>query len=456
MATPVHASTAQPPAGAQTATPSQPQPGAKPAPRRKPKRVNVRTREVMELVQAEVENHYRSAVVEALRQQGGIVTVGNTTIRLAKQFGFCYGVERAIDLAYAARRVFPDKRLFLIGEIIHNPEVNRQLAEMRIETLEWREADANYEDLNEDDVVIVPAFGASIPIMDKLEDRGCAIVDTTCGDVMSVWKRVRQYAREGRTSIIHGKASHEETLATSSRARGDDRNGHYLVLLTLDDVDYVADYIRHGGDRAAFLKRFEGGYSKGFDPDIHLQQVGVANQTTMLKSETEELQRRIEAAVTDRDGAELAAVNFRVFDTICGATQERQDALFDLLRKPMDILLVVGGYNSSNTSHLVEIGEQQLPTFFIRNSECLRSLEEIVHFDLHSKAERSSYSDQLLRDEPIIVGITAGASCPSNLIEDTILRVMQLRGLGVGPLRQALGLPEDVIPDGALSANPQA
>lgn len=382
------------------------------------------------------------AVSAAQEEDPAVVVLfdGNTTIRLAKQFGFCYGVERAIDLAYAARRVFPEKRLFLIGEIIHNPEVNRQLAGMGIETLEWREADANYEDLTEDDVVIVPAFGASIPIMDKLQDRGCAIVDTTCGDVMSVWKRVRQYAKEGRTSIIHGKASHEETLATSSRAEGDDRNGHYLVLLTLDDVDYVADYIRHGGDKNAFLDRFKGGYSKGFDPDIHLKQVGVANQTTMLKSETEELQRRIAAAITGRDGPELAETNFRVFDTICGATQERQDSLFELLRKPMDVLLVVGGYNSSNTSHLVEIGEQQLPTFFIRNAGCLKSLEEIVHFDLHSKAERSSYSEQLLKDGPIIVGITAGASCPSNLIEDTIHRVIQLRGIDPKELAAALGL----------------
>lgn len=392
------------------------------------RRVNVRTPDVMAKVQAEVETHYRSALVERIKTQGGALSVGKTTVHLAKQFGFCYGVERAIDLAYAARRVFPERRLSLIGEIIHNPEVNRQLAEMGIETLEWREADAHYENLGEDDVVIVPAFGASTGIMNKLKDRGCIIVDTTCGDVMSVWKRVKRYAEGGVTSIIHGKADHEETKATSSRAQGPGGTGHYLVLLTLEDVDYVCGYIRGGGDRDDFLQRFAGGFSPGFDPEQHLMRIGVANQTTMLKSETQELQKRIAAAVADRDGAELAAENFRYFDTICGATQERQDALFDLLEDKMDLLLVVGGYNSSNTSHLVEIGEKTLPSFFIRNSECLKSLEEIVHFDLHNRTETTSYSEIFVAGEPLVVGVTAGASCPNNLIEETILRVFELRG----------------------------
>lgn len=394
------------------------------------RRVNVRTPDVMAKVQAEVETHYRSELVERIRNRGGTLSVGKTTVHLAKQFGFCYGVERAIDLAYAARRVFPESDLYLIGEIIHNPEVNRQLAEMGIKTLEWREADAHYENLGENDVVIVPAFGASTGIMAKLKDSGCIIVDTTCGDVMSVWKRVKRYAEGGVTSIIHGKANHEETKATSSRAQGPDGTGHYLVLLTLEDVDYVCDYIRDGGDREEFLKRFEGGFSPGFDPDQHLVRIGVANQTTMLKSETQELQTRIAKAVADRDGEALAGENFRFFDTICGATQERQDALFDLLKAKMDLLLVVGGYNSSNTSHLVEIGEKELPSFFIRNSGCLKSLEEIVHFDLHNRTETTSYSELFVAGEPLVVGVTAGASCPNNLIEETILRVFELRGHG--------------------------
>jgi 4-hydroxy-3-methylbut-2-en-1-yl diphosphate reductase len=393
------------------------------------RRVNVRTPEVMERVQAEVEQHYRSALVNGIRERGGVLQVGNTTIRLARDFGFCYGVERAIDLAYAARRVFADNKLYLLGEIIHNPEVNRQLDEMGIIRIPIEQHMEQVAKLHADDVVIVPAFGAETSLMDLIKERGCSIVDTTCGDVMSVWKRVRGYARDGFTSIIHGKASHEETRATSSRALGDQGNGHYLVILTISDVEAVCDYIRHGGDRTMFLRRFEGGYSEGFDPDLHLLRIGVANQTTMLKSETEEIQRRLQQAILDRDGTESGPSNFQVFDTICGATQERQDSLFKLLNLPLDLLLVVGGYNSSNTTHLVEIGEQQLPTFFIRTSECLTNLETIVHFDIHQKHETQSYSDKLASPEPVTIGITAGASCPNNLIEDTIYRVFELRGI---------------------------
>jgi 4-hydroxy-3-methylbut-2-enyl diphosphate reductase len=292
-------------------------------------RVNLRTPDVMEAVQAQVEKHYRSEIVERLRSAGGVLTFGGLTIRLAKQFGFCYGVERAIDLACAARRVFAENRLFILGEIIHNPEVNRQINEMGIINLLERAGEPDVSGLGPEDVVIVPAFGTDVTTLARIKERGCRIVDTTCGDVMSVWKRVRQNANDDMTSIIHGKASHEETKATASRAIVGGK-GHYLVVLTLDDTDYVCRYIREGGDKAAFLKRFQGAYSEGFDPDIHLQRVGVANQTTMLRGETEEVQKRIMEAVRRRDGAESGAGNFRFFDTICGATQERQDALREM------------------------------------------------------------------------------------------------------------------------------
>ena len=400
---------------------------ADPAPKTKRARVNVRRPDVMEKVTAEVEAHYRSSIVEKIRNKGGELIIDGTTVRLAQQFGFCYGVERAIDLAYAARRVFPEQRIYLIGEIIHNPEVNRQLVDMGIVSLPWKELSDDYDRLEEEDVVIVPAFGAPTSFMDKIAEQGCYVVDTTCGDVMKVWRRVRTYAKEGMTSIIHGKAGHEETAATASRALGDDGTGHYVIVLTLDDTDFLCRYIREGGDREVFFERFKGALSPGFDLDKHLQSVGVANQTTMLKSETEEIQRRVRQAVIDRDTTEE---RFKVFDTICGATQERQDALFEMLRKPMDLLLVVGGYNSSNTTHLVEIAEQEVPTFFIRNAECLDSLEQVIHFDLHQKAEiESSYPKDLLGAEKVVVGITAGASCPNNLIEDTILRIFALRGI---------------------------
>ncbi|PAW64751.1 MAG: 4-hydroxy-3-methylbut-2-enyl diphosphate reductase [Verrucomicrobiia bacterium Tous-C2TDCM] len=405
------------------------------SPERSRRRVNVRTPEVMERVQAEVANHYQSSIVEKVRARGGTLSIDKTTIRLAQQFGFCYGVERAIDLAYASRRVFRDNRVFLIGEIIHNPEVNRQLEEMNIVSLPWQAMNSQYDDLTEDDVVIVPAFGAPISFMDKVESRGCHIVDTTCGDVMKVWKRVRGFAKDGITSIIHGKADHEETRATASRAAGDDGTGHFLVVLTLADIDYVCDYLERGGDPAAFRTRFHSGaMSEGFDPDEHLMRVGVANQTTMLKSETEEIQRRVREAIIRRDGSDA---NFSVFDTICGATQERQDALFDLLKEPLDLLLVVGGYNSSNTTHLVEIGEKELPTFFIRSAACLVSVGEILHYDIHRKEEIGGYTDTLASGEDVIVGITAGASCPSNLIEDTILKIFELRGVAAESVRSA-------------------
>ena len=379
----------------------------------------------MERVQEEVASHYQSSIVEKVRSMGGELTVGDTTVRLAKQFGFCYGVERAIDLAYASRRVFPGSRIFLIGEIIHNPEVNRQLEEMEIVSLPWQEMDEQYDSLTSDDVVIVPAFGAPISFVDKVESQGCRIVDTTCGDVMKVWRRVRNFAKSGITSIIHGKAGHEETRATASRAEGDDGSGHYLIVLTLEDVEKVCRYLLEGGDKEEFLANFQGGYSTNFDPDVHLDRIGVANQTTMLKSETEEIQNRVRDALVKRDGSDE---NFSVFDTICGATQERQDALFEMLKQKMDLLLVVGGYNSSNTTHLVEIGEQELPTFFIRSASCIGSLEEIVHFDIEGREEVTSYTDIFKKESSAIFGITAGASCPNNLIEDTIFKVFELRG----------------------------
>jgi len=388
-------------------------------------RVNLRTPDVMARVQAEVESHYRSTLVERIRGQGGVLQAGGTVIRLAKQFGFCYGVERAIDLAYAARKVFPDRRISLLGEIIHNPDVNAQLSSMGIRHLAAHPTAGEIEDLTGEDVVIVPAFGAEVSTVNAVKRQGCQIVDTTCGDVMSVWKRVRQNAMERVTSIIHGKAAHEETRATASRALGSDGQGHYLIVLDLAETARVCDYIRLGGDPQEFLASFHGAHSPGFDPDVHLQRIGVANQTTMLRSETESIQAMVRQAIADRD--EGSTANFRYFDTICGATQERQDALFQLLEESLDLLIVVGGYNSSNTTHLVEIGERKLPTWFIRNAECLLSSGELRHFDIHAKKEKHA-SGWLPDRTPLTIGVTAGASCPNNLIEDTIRRLLELRG----------------------------
>ena len=390
-----------------------------------PARVNLRTPDVMSHVQAQVESHYRSELVEKLRAQGGLLQAGKTSIRLAKQFGFCYGVERAIDLAYAAGKVFADRRIFLLGEIIHNPDVNAQMSALGIRHLDPRPTVAEIDQLDASDVVIVPAFGAEVQTVELIRGRGCQIVDTTCGDVMSVWKRVRQNAAEQVTSIIHGKAAHEETRATASRALGPAGTGHYLIVLDLEQTRRICHFLENGGDPQEFLKEFQGATSPGFNPRIHLERIGVANQTTMLRSETENIQALLREAIARRDAGSTS--NFRYFDTICGATQERQDALFQLLAEPLDLLIVIGGYNSSNTTHLVEIGAKNHPTWFVRNAGCLVSATMICHYDLETKSEISS-ADWLPMDRPLTVGVTAGASCPNNLIEEVIRRVLELRG----------------------------
>ena len=403
-----------------------------PAPEGAAKKINLRRPDIMEAVQAQVLSHYRSELVERVRANGSVLAAGDLTVKLAKEFGFCYGVERAIDLAYAARKYFsdvsPETPIYLLGEIIHNPEVNDQIRNMGIQIISPKPTEAELRTLKSGDAVIIPAFGTEVGTRKKLEEMGCKLVDTTCGDVMSVWKRVRQYSKENVTSIIHGKAKHEETKATTSQARAYG-SGHYLVVYNLAETDYVCNYILHGGDKQEFLERFKGAFSTGFDPEVHLQAVGVANQTTMLRGETEEVQRRIKQAMIQKYGDTEIGRHFRFFDTICGATQDRQDALEKMLLDPPNLLIVVGGYNSSNTSHLAEMGEAKLPTFFIKNAAKMVSDKLIVHYDQHLRKEVETA--QWLPPGKITVGITAGASCPNNLIEDTIRRLFELRGLSV-------------------------
>jgi 4-hydroxy-3-methylbut-2-enyl diphosphate reductase len=393
-----------------------------------PQKINLRRPDIMEAVQAQVLSHYRSSLVERIRANGNILSAGSLTVKLAKEFGFCYGVERAIDLAYAAHRAYPDRRIFLLGEIIHNPEVNDQIRRMGIVTIASKPNEDEINQLRPEDIVIIPAFGTEVLTRRQLEAKGCVFVDTTCGDVMSVWKRVRQYSKDSVTSIIHGKAWHEETKATSSQARAHG-GGHYLVVFTLAETDYVCHYIMNGGNKVEFLEKFKGAYSEGFDPDTHLEAIGVANQTTMLRGETEEVQRRLKRAMIRKYGEAEIQRHFRFFDTICGATQDRQDALEKLLNDPLDLLLVIGGYNSSNTSHLAEMGEAELPTYFIKNAGKMQSDQLIVHYNLHLQKEVET-TDWLPAGQTT-VGITAGASCPNNLIEDAIRRLFELRGISV-------------------------
>src|SRR5664280_1612246 len=395
-------------------------------------KINLRRPDIMEAVQAQVLSHYRSELVERIRANGGILAAESLTVKLAKEFGFCYGVERAIDLAYAAKKYFsevaPNTPIYLLGEIIHNPEVNDQIRNLGIQIISPKPTDAELDQLESGDAVIIPAFGTEVGTRKKLEAKGCRLVDTTCGDVMSVWKRVRQYSKEHVTSIIHGKAKHEETKATTSQARAYG-SGHYLVVFHLEETDYVCNYIINGGNKRDFLEKFKGAYSEGFDPDQHLQAIGVANQTTMLRGETEDVQNRLKAAMIKKFGAAGIDKHFRFFDTICGATQDRQDALQKLLREPINLLIVIGGYNSSNTSHLAEMGEAKLPTYFIKNAAKMESDKLIRHYEQHDKKEIETH-DWLPRGK-ITVGVTAGASCPNNLIEDTIRRLFELRGISV-------------------------
>src|SRR5688500_18770664 len=302
---------------------------------------------------------YHSTIVEEIRAAGYVRTTGRLTIHLAREFGFCYGVDRAVDYAYQTRKRFPDRRVFLTGEIIHNPHVNDQLRAQGIRFL----TDPGEDDtsLGPDDVVILPAFGVSVSDMARLDQQGCTLVDTTCGSVLTLWKNVKRYALDGFTSIIHGKYQHEETRATASQA-SQFPGGHYLVLLDKAEAAEVCRYIVHGGDREAFLARFGRAVSPGFDPDLHLQRVGCANQTTMLSSESLEIGEMFRSAMTDRYGADELGGRFRSFDTICSATQDRQDAIIELLRtQTLDLMIVLGGYNSSNTCNLARICADRLP-----------------------------------------------------------------------------------------------
>jgi 4-hydroxy-3-methylbut-2-enyl diphosphate reductase len=376
-------------------------------------------------IREDVENDYGSRLVDWLRANDYTCASGRVTVRLARAFGFCYGVERAVDYAYETVRMYPDRRIHLVGEIIHNPAVNDRLSSLGVAILPGhRLDDPAYDAILADDVVIIPAFGTTMELFARLKAKGCVLVDTTCGSVMNVWKRVRQYAKSGYTSVVHGKANHEETRATCSQATS--LGGHYLVLLDLEEARAVVDFIRRGGSRSEFTARFAGAFSDAFDPARDLQRIGLANQTTMLSSESLEVAEILRRAMADRYGEERLGDVFMSFDTICGATQDRQDAVVEMLKAPPDLMLIVGGYNSSNTTHLVEIASGAVPTYFIRDASLIESGTRIRHRDV--AVGREVVTDGWLPGGPVAVGITAGASCPDNQVGATILRVLEVAG----------------------------
>ncbi len=363
--------------------------------------------------------NYHSAIVEQIKADDFTYRAGRLTVHLAREFGFCYGVDRAVDYAYQTRERFPDRRVFLTGEIIHNPHVNEKLRAMGIQFLD--RTPGGITGLTADDVVIIPAFGVTVAALQQLEARGCTLIDTTCGSVLNVWKNVKRYAEGGYTSIIHGKVWHEETQATASHALIS--GGRYLVVFDKAETEIVCEYIRNGGSSVSFLERFKTAAAPGFDPDRDLERVGLANQTTMLMSESLEIGEMLRLAMRDRYGSDQLSTRYQAFDTICSATQDRQDAVVTLLReRPVDLMLVIGGYNSSNTCNLARICSDQRPTFHIADPECLLSPEAIRHRPVDTKAEVITHG-WLPSSGPITVGLTSGASTPDNLVGSAIARL---------------------------------
>ena len=395
-------------------------------------------------VQGDLDADYAGEIVDRLRANGDRLSVGEVTVRLAKDFGFCYGVERAVEYAYQTRRKFPDRRLLLLGEIIHNPHVNATLRGMGIAILDplpgARDGEPrfDYAGVGQEDVVILPAFGVTMADFQALRAHGCIVVDTTCGSVLNVWKRVESYARDGFTALIHGKYYHEETRATASQVLRYP-GGAYLVVRDMDEAEQVVAFIGAlgaGGDlgdaRERFIERFARAMSPGFDPAVHLRRVGVANQTTMLARESLAIGERVGAAMASAFGEEWRREHFRTFDTICSATQDRQDAVVALLAEPLDAMVVVGGFNSSNTISLAALCAESVPTYHIEDAEGIDPAARTVHYRPAGIAHREADAPGWMPAEgPVTIGVTAGASTPNNKIGETVARIFATRGLRV-------------------------
>ncbi len=366
----------------------------------------------------ELEKAYQSSLITSIRDNGYSLEHGRLKVKLAEAFGFCWGVERAVAMAYETRKHYPNERIWITNEIIHNPSVNDHLRGMNVRFISAENGVKDFSGVTEGDVVILPAFGATVQEMQLLHERGCHIIDTTCPWVSKVWHTVEKHKKHTFTSIIHGKFKHEETLATSSFA------GTYLVVLDLEEAEYVSDYILVGGDRDSFMQRFENACSEGFNPDKDLDRLGVANQTTMLKSETEEIGRLFERTMLEKYGPASLGEHFLAFNTICDATEERQDAMFSLVDEQLDLLVVIGGFNSSNTTHLQEIAiTRGIRSFHIDTPERIGEDNSIIHKPLGEDLIREN---NFLPDGQINVGITSGASTPDRVVEHVIQRIIGL------------------------------
>ncbi|OGW81782.1 MAG: 4-hydroxy-3-methylbut-2-enyl diphosphate reductase [Omnitrophica bacterium RIFCSPLOWO2_12_FULL_44_17] len=372
--------------------------------------------------------NYRSSLIEQIRASNYELAAGDLTICLAREFGFCYGVDRAVDLAYETRQRFPEKTIYLLSEIIHNQRVNSKLAEMGIKFLSEEETSKIEKNLSlldavtHHDAVLVPAFGASVEVMERLRQKGCLLVDTTCGSVVAVWRQVERYAQEGFTALIHGKFNHEETQATCSRVTQYPK-GKFIVVSGKKQAGKVCEYVLGQEDRKSFLDEFSKTSSSGFDPDRDLERIGCANQTTMLSGESMEIAGMIESAMKTRYGEKDLNRHFCHFETICRATQDRQDSILQLAGSRVDLIIVVGGYNSSNTGHLCKISNELCPAYHVQDADEIISKNEIRHKPV---GETEVVTGQnWLPEGKVRIGITAGASTPDRVTEEVILRVIQ-------------------------------
>jgi 4-hydroxy-3-methylbut-2-enyl diphosphate reductase len=383
-----------------------------------------------------------SGLVARMKNDGYVHQEGDVQVLMASSYGFCWGVERAVRMAYEARRAYPDRKIWITNEIIHNPSVNQRLAEMNIFFIKETEAGKDFSAVQQGEVVILPAFGASVQEMKLLNDREVQIVDTTCPWVSKVWNAVDNQARKAHTSIIHGKWAHEETVATASFA------GTYVIVKDLKECQYVCDYITKGGDKVEFLAKFENAMSPGFDPDVDLERVGIANQTTMLKGETQAIGKLVERTMMEKYGPAELNDRFMVVDTICDATQERQDAMYDLVEhqddpdRRIDLMIVVGGFNSSNTSHLQEIAEVKgIPSFWVDSAARIDPKTNTVeHRTGHGEAKTTT---GWIPQGPLRIGITSGASTPDRAVEDVLDKVFLTKNpkfSGVKPIDVMAGV----------------
>lgn len=370
---------------------------------------------------------YRSNVVDRLKAGGYSHTVGDLTFRLAQEFGFCYGVDRAVEYAYESRRKFPDKQLYLVGEIIHNPHVNARLTELGVTILGYDpDGTFDFSRISSEDVVLMPAFGVTVKDFERLRAIGCVVVDTTCGSVLNVWKRVDRYAKDGFTAVVHGKHYHEETKATVSQVTKYE-GGRYLILFNMEEAEVVCQFIEREDNGDEMERLFRHRVSDAFDFVRDLRKIGVANQTTMLAKESLAIAARLGQSLESRYGPEQLDEHFRSFDTICSATQERQDAVLALIDEPLDVMLVIGGYNSSNTNNLAKICATKVPTYHIADASCIDpAARSIRHKPVDQQEEREAreWLEGVRR-----IGLTAGASTPNNKIGEAVERILETRGL---------------------------